>query len=178
MHDYLQTRFSIYPVPEAALTTNLVDFGSTGVKAVFTFPLPIEVLRAGIIVDTNDSALLDVGAGFTITVDKYVTPGTATGSVELGTLTSTVDRAVGVILYNSFSAGDADGEVAEDNSTRYESPRNNFDDGNKFIVNAGQQVVFEVTDAADTTGNGFVWIEYVQRPFAGSQISTAVEVTS
>lgn len=178
MHDYLNVRRAVYPADGAAITTNLVDFGgSTGVVAVQNFGGPIEVLMMGITVDDNE--LLDVGAGFSIALKKYLVPGSSTNAVTLGTITSTSDVAKGQVLYNRLQAGDEDGETAEDNSLRNESPRNNFDSGNKFIVKPGEQLVWDLTDAADTSGKGQVWVEYVERPMAGSELDDhATEVTS
>lgn len=164
MHDLLQVRTAVYPAVGAAITTDLVDFGgSTGVVAVMNFGVPIEVLRIGITVDDNE--LLDVGAGFSIAVKKYLIPGSSTDAVTLGTITSTSDVAKGSGLFNNLTTGDDNGETAEDNSTRNESPRNNFDDGNKFIIHPGEQLVWDLTDAADTSGKGQVWVQYVERPF-------------
>lgn len=164
MHDFLQKRVAVYPDKGAAVGTNLVDFGgATGVAAVMNFGVPIEVLRMGITVDNAET--LDVGAGFTMTLYKYLVPGDATSAVSLGTITSTADVAKGAGLYNNLNTGDVDGETAEDSTTRYESPRNNFDDGNKYIVVSGEQLVWDLTDAADTSGKGQVWVEYVERPF-------------
>lgn len=178
MHDLLQVRTAVYPAQGAAITTDLVDFGgSTGVVAVMNFGVPIEVIRMGLTVDDNE--LLDVGAGFSIALKKYLIPGSSTNAVTLGTITSTADVAKGDGLYNNLNTGDTDGETAEDGSLRHESPRNNFDDGNKFIVYPGQQLVFDLTDAADTSGKGNVWVQYVERPFAGvNELTGYTEVTA
>lgn len=179
MHDLLQVRTAVYPAVGAAVTTDLVDFGgSTGVVAVMNFGVPIEVLRMGITVD--DAETLDVGAGFSIALKKYLIPGSSTNAVTLGTITRGLDADVakGAGLYNNLDTGDTDGETGEDGELRNESPRNNFDDGNKFILEAGQQLVWDLTDAADTSGKGQVWVQYVERPFAGTQVpSDFVEVT-
>lgn len=177
MHDLLNKQIYVYPAVGAGITTDLVDFGgSTGVVAVMNFGGPVEVIRFGITVDDNE--LLDVGAGFALALKKYLVPGSSTNAVTLGTITSTADVAKGSGLYNDLKAGDDDGEAGEDGSVRHESPRNNYDDGNKFIVLAGEQLVFDLTDAADTSGKGQVWVEVVNRPFAGTDIATMTEVTA
>lgn len=176
MHDLNTIQARVYPEVGAAITTDLVDFGgSTGVVCVMNFASPIEVLRMGIVVDDNE--LLDVGAGFAIALKKYLIPGSSTNAVTLGTITrgTDADVAKGALLVNNLNTGDTNGETAEDNTTRFESPRNNFDDGNKFIVTPGQQLVWDLTDAADTSGKGQVFVEYVKRPFVPSQYT---EVTS
>lgn len=179
MHDYLNVKTAVYPAVGAAITTDLVDFGgSTGVVAVFNFGVPVEVLRIGLTVDDNE--LLDVGAGVVLSFQKYLIPGSSTNAVVLGTISSTADVAKGSGLYNNLNTGDADGETAEDGSLRNESPRNNFDSGNKYIIYPGEQLVVDLTDAADTSGKGQVWVQYVERPFAGTDITenAFTEVTS
>lgn len=179
MHDLLQVRTAVYPAVGAAVTTDLVDFGgSTGVVAVMNFGVPIEVIKFGLTVD--DAETLDVGAGFALALKKYLIPGSSTNAVTLGTITrgTDADVAKGDGLYNDLSDGDENGETAEDGTTRYESPRNNFDDGNKFIVKAGEQLVFDLTDAADTSGKGQVWVQYVERPFVTQDITGFTKVTT
>ena len=177
MHDFLQVRTAVYPQQGAAITTDLIDFGgATGVVAVMNFGTAIEVLRMGITVDDNE--LLDVGAGMSIALKKYLIPGSSTNAVSLGTITTTADVAKGDGLYNNLDTGDTDGETGEDGELRNESPRNNFDDGNKYIVYPGQQLVWDLTDAADTSGKGQVWVQYVERPFAGvNELTGYTEVT-
>jgi hypothetical protein len=176
MHDLLNVQTRVYPEVGAAITTDLVDFGgSTGVVAVMNFGAPIEVLAMGIVVDDNE--LLDVGNGFTITLKKYVVPGSSTNAVTLGTISSAADVAKGSVVINRLQAGDVDGETAEDGSIRYESPRNNVDGGNKFIVGFGEQLVWDLTDAADTSGKGQVFVQYVQLPMA-DYYTGVTEVTS
>lgn len=177
MHDLLQVDTRVYPEVGAGITTDLVDFGgSTGVVAVMNFGHPIEVLRMGLVVDDNE--LLDVGAGFAIALKKYLIPGSATDAVTLGTITRTADVPKGEIVINNLNTGDTDGETAEDGELRHESPRNNFDDGNKFIVGVGEQLVFDLTDAADTSGKGQVFVQYVKRPFPGPSTSGVNVVTA
>jgi hypothetical protein len=175
MHDYLQVRTKVFPSEEAALATNIVDFGATGaVKAVFNFSVPVEILKWGIVIDTAEGW---TGDGVVV-AEKYVTPGVNTNAVQLGTMTINGTYGAGSVFYNDLSLADEDGETAEDGSTRYESPRNNFDSGNKFILDAGQQFVVGVPSNAATTGQGHVFVQYVERPFAGVEIDGAVKVTS
>lgn len=180
MHDLLQVRTAVYPAVGAAITTDLVDFGgSTGVVAVMNFGVPIEVLRMGITVDTNE--LLDVGAGMTIKLQKYLVPGDSTDAVDLGTITTTSDVAKGSGLYNDLDTGTAQA-TAEDSSLRDVAPRwvfdtTNLDSTNKFILNSSEQLVWNLTDAADTSGKGQVWVQYVERPF-DIAVTDFTEVTS
>jgi hypothetical protein len=171
MHDLLNVHTRVYPEVGAAITTDLIDFGgSTGVVAVMNFGAPIEVIRMGIVVDDNE--LLDVGAGFSIALKKYLIPGSSTNAVTLGTITSTADVAKGDGLYNDFRLGDENGETAEDGELRYVSPRSESDiEDNDFVVLPGQQLVWDLTDAADTSGKGQVFVQYIERPFTGSDLT-------
>lgn len=161
MHDYLKVVTKVYPDQGAGVTTNLVDFGgATGVVAVQNFGVEVEVLGFGIAVDSAEA--LVVGTTFGIKLQKYLTPGSSTNAVDLGTITRSADVAAGYVVYNDLSLGDADGEVAEDGSKRNLAPR---DEGNnKFIVKQGEQLVWNLTDAADTSGKGQVFVRVVERP--------------
>lgn len=161
MHDYLKVVTKVYPDQGAGITTNLVDFGgSTGVVAVQNFGVEVEVIGFGIVVDDNE--VLDVGAGFGIKLQKYLVPGSSTDAVDLGTITRTADVAKGSVVYNDLSKGDEDGEVAEDGAKRNVAPRD--EQNNKFIVKQGEQIVWNLTDAADTSGKGQVFVRVVERP--------------
>ena len=123
---------------------------STGDKATFTFAQPVDVVGVGFIAD----ALLDVGAGFVFKFDRRVTAGSDTGrgDGDVGTLTNgTTDVVAGTVIYNDLAA--------------------------PVELNAGDQVVFEVTNVADTAGTGFAFIKYQRRPFVAGRIAKAVKVT-
>lgn len=170
MHDLLNVEIRTYPDVGAGVTTDLVDFGgSTGVVAVFNFPDPVEVKRFGLTVD--DSELLDVGAGVVLALKKYLIPGSSTNAVTLGTITSTADIAKGAGMYTEFDLGDENGETGEDGSLRNVAPRD--EDANIFIVNPGEQLVVDLTDAADTSGKGQVWVEVIHKGGFGAALVTA-----
>lgn len=182
MHDYLKIMRRVYPEVGAAVSTDLVDFGgATGVVAVMNFGGPIDVMRMGITIDNAEA--LDVGAGFTIKLQKYLVPGLATNAVDLGSISRTADVAAGGVVYNNFDSLPAT-QTAEDDTVRNVAPRTVFDttsldsEPGNFRVLPGEQLVWNLTDAADTTGKGQVWIEYVERPFAGSDIADAIKVQS
>ena len=164
MHDLLNVQTRVYPEVGAGVTTDLVDFaGSTGVCAVMNFAVPVEILRMGILVDDNE--LLDVGAGFSIKLWKYLVPGSATNAVSLGTITTTADVAKGSGLFNNLDVAIAAATGDDGVSVLQVAPRDQ--QSNKWIVTPGQQLVWDVTDVADTTGKGQVWVQYVEKPFIG-----------
>ena len=177
MHDLLNVKTAVYPSVGAGVTTDLVDFGgSTGVVAVMNFAAPIEVLRMGILVDDNE--LLDVGAGFAIKLWKYLVPGSSTNAVSLGTITSTTDVAKGSGLFNNLDLEIAASTGDDGVSVLHVAPRD--EQSNKWIVTPGQQLVWDLTDAADTSGKGQVWVQYVEKPFIGVDgvYSNYAEVTA
>ena len=164
MHDLLNVKTRVYPEVGAAITTDLVDFqAATGVVAVMNFAAPVEILRMGILVDDNE--LLDVGAGFSIKLWKYLVPGSSTSAVALGTITTTADVAKGSGLFNNLHVAIAQATGDDGVSLVNVAPRDEQD--NDWIVLPGQQVVWDITDAADTSGKGQVWVQYVERPFNG-----------
>lgn len=156
MHDLLNKRVSVYPVQGAALATNVVNFaGATGVIAVFNFGERVEVSRWGLIVDSA-SAPLTPGTGMVLTLKRYPIPGINTNAVTLSTLSLTANIAAGLGAYNDLSFPPV-AQTGEDNSVRYVAPR---DEGNNiFVVPEGQQLVIELTTAAQTQGKGQVWVE-------------------
>jgi hypothetical protein len=164
MHDLLNVRTAVYPAVGAGVTTDLVDFGGgTAVVAVMNFACPVEILRFGILVDDNE--LLDVGAGFALALKKYLVPGSSTNAVTLGTITSTADVAKGSGLFNNLALEIAAATGDDGVSVVHVPPRD--EQSNDFILTPGQQLVFEVTDSADTSGKGQVWVQYVEKPFIG-----------
>jgi hypothetical protein len=175
MHDLLNVRTAVYPDKGAGITTDLVDFGgATGVVAVMNFAVPVEVLRFGLLVDDNE--LLDVGAGVALALKKYLVPGSATNAVTLGTISSTVDVAKGSGLFNNLAVEIAAATGDDGVSVLNVAPRD--EQSNKFIVLPGQQLVFDLTDAADTSGKGQVWVQYVEKPFVDGAYSNYTEVTA
>ena len=178
MHDLLNVKTAVYPSVGAAVTTDIVDFaGSTGVCAVMNFGVPIEVLRMGITVDSNEA--LAVGTSFSIKLWKYLTPGSSTNAVSLGTISlGAVTVAADGIVYNNLDLEIAAASGDDGVSVVHVAPRD--EQSNKWIVLPGQQLVWDVTNVSDTTGKGQVWVQYVERPFTGNDLAavTSTEVTS
>lgn len=131
-----------------------IAVNSTGDKMTFTPGIPVNIVRWGIIAD----ALIDVGAGMTIKADLRPTAGSDSGrgDGDMGDITVTTDIAQGDGVYTE--------EVATPASTAV---------GAKGLVDPGEQVVFQVTDAADTAGTGIIFIEYEAEGFSGGLPATA-----
>jgi hypothetical protein len=120
-----------------------VALTSTGDKFTFTPCHPVDLIGFGIIGD----ALIDVGAGMTVKVDKRPTAGSDSGRG---------DGDIGSIVRGT----DADIAAGKGLFTRFTTPKE---------LNPGEQAVVEVTNAADTAGTGIVFLRYRKRPAAGSR---------
>ena len=131
-----------------------VTVNSTGDKMTFTPGRPVNIIRWGIIAD----ALIDVGAGMTIKADFRPTAGSDSGrgDGDVGDITTTSDIAQGKGLFTQDLSDDAT-EV-------------------KFQVDPGEQVVFQVTDAADTAGTGHIFVEYEEEGFSGGLPAPALSL--
>jgi len=159
MHDNLNLR---------AYQTASVSVASTGDKARFAPSYPIRVRRWGFI--NLDTGAVDVGAGLVVSLDKRPTTGSDTNRVELDTIsTGTTDVAVGKGLYSEFANGfNGQSVSAIDGSTINVAP-SHPDNVPPYPteVNPGQELVFEVKDAADTAGAAVeFFIHYEENPWA------------
>lgn len=136
------------------IESGIVALDGTGDVFTLTPGQPINIVRWGIIPTT----LLDVGASFAIKADFRPTAGSDSGrgDGDVGDISTTVDTALG--------AGDYTEAVAGDGVAGSKVP---------FQVDPGEQVVFQVTDAADTTGDGVIFVEYEEHPFVGDPNATA-----
>lgn len=143
---------------------NAVDAGytlnSTGDKAFWQPGQPVDILRWGIIAD----GLVDVGAGMTVKLDVRSTVGTDTGrgDGDGGDITITADIAAGDGIYTEELTAAA---ITASNPGILE-------------LDPGEEVVFQVTDAADTAGNGYFFIEYIELPFVGDTGVTAGDASN
>ncbi len=131
-----------------------VTLNSTGDKMTFTPAFPVNIVRWGIIAD----ALIDVGAGMTIKADWRPTAGSDSSRSDgtCGDITVTADISQGQGAYTE--------ECADPSTTAVPA---------KFSVDPGEQIVFQVTDAADTAGTGILFVEYEALPFVGDDNVTA-----
>ncbi len=136
-----------------------VNMDSTGDKMTFTPATPVNIVRWGVIADT----LIDVGAGMTIKADHRPTAGSdsSRGDGDVGDITVTADISQGTGAYTEECATAAGTAVP-----------------GKFEVDPGEQVVFQVTDAADTSGTGHIFVEYELLPFVGDSNVTAGEFSN
>ncbi len=132
-----------------------VAMTSLGDKMTFMQAVPVNIVRWGVIAN----ALIDVGAGFTIKGDHRPTAGSdaSRGDGDVGDVTVTTDIAQGKGVYTEECATPASPAVPT-----------------KFLLDPGEQVVFEVTDIADTAGTGFIFVEYEMEGFSGGLPAVAL----
>ena len=128
---------------------------STGDKAFWQPGQPVDIFRWGIIAD----GLVDVGVGLTVKLDVRPKVGTDTdrGDGDGGDITITADLAEGDGIYTEECTSAA---VTADSPGILE-------------LDPGEEIVFQVTDAADTAGTGYFFIEFYERPFVGDSNVTA-----
>ncbi len=132
-----------------------VGMTSLGDKMTFMQAVPVNIVRWGVIAN----ALIDVGAGFTIKGDFRPTAGSdaSRGDGDVGDITVTADIAQGKGIYTEECATAATPAVPT-----------------KFKLDPGEQVVFEVTDIADTAGTGMIFVEYELEGFSGGLPAVAL----
>ena len=145
-----------------------IVFTSTGSKWAFRTSRPIDIIRWGIIatVDINVGARLTVVADFRpkIGEDTGLINGEASGGmgvIDLGTSAvpahTTGDVAEGTGVYtNLVSSAGITLQSGASLQTKTEVP---------FQLDPGEEIIFAVDDAADTTGNGYMFVHFVPRGF-------------
>lgn len=110
---------------------------------------PVEIMRWGFIAD----ALVDVGAGMIVKLDKTNSAGTRDDG-GVGSITTTSDVAAEDGLY-----------------TENVSPLVTAHPTEPHKLIPGERVTFQITDAADTAGTFIPFIEYRKLPFVGDAAS-------
>lgn len=167
MSTTLGLRRTIVLGPDVAADAGF-DVSTTGDKAFYTPGQPVDIVRWGVIADD----LVDVGAGMTIKADHRPTVGSDTDRTDgtVGDITVTADIAAGKGAYTESFSG-SDGSTTTINSTGVGGQKREEAGQYGFEVDPGEQVVFQVTDAADTAGKVYIFIEVIEKPFVGGSES-------
>lgn len=135
---------------EEALHRSEVEGSASSLTAtadIFTFTPgePVDIVGWGIIVTTASQ----VGTGMTVKGDKRPTAGsdTSRGDGDVGSLVVAAgeDKAAGKGWYKRLTK--------------------------PVELNPGQELVIEVTNAADTAGAGYAFVRYTPRPMSGSRLN-------
>lgn len=173
-HDYVQKRVivsdTVLEKLTADRTTAPIDFTATAADIKFAFApgVPIDVMRFGVIAKT----LIDVGAGMVLTLGKTAVLTDLSAPTNVATLsTGTTDVAANKVIYRDVVTAVAQATASDGSLT-------NVKPTGPLEVNPGEAVIITLTDVADTAGTGWVFIEYVEKPFAGTRISNATKKTS
>ena len=148
-----------------------VVFTSTGVKAIFTAYAPLRLLKWGFLV--NDTAISQAsGSAFAMKLTKYPTSEATTNSSDIDTLTTAASQAfaIGTGGYREFFTASSKTSTPA-SQTSSAGPIGNTVPSNEagqaqFTLSVGQGVAINVTTAADTTGKGILFLEYVLLPIS------------
>lgn len=127
---------------------------SVGDTIIYRVNVPIKIVRFGVFVTTSiaDAA----GDGWIYALDRRITPGSDTGRVEVSRVTGAAveGQVAGKVLERSVGTA-ATSATGVDGSTVVSGG----DDGHE--CNVGDEIVFEVINAAATAGAGIPFFEYV-----------------
>lgn len=169
MHQYLKDAAVVSTTPiSTSGTPGVVVFTATAadVKMIFTPPRPIDVIRWGVIFTVAKDA-----TSMALTLSKRPIAGLAAGKTVISTLTDTAARAAGSVIYQepgSLATVAATQSTAEDGTLR------NVDPVGPYHVAMGQELSVELTDVADVSGQGYIFIEYQEYPFNVADVGAAV----
>lgn len=171
MHQYLKDAAVVSTTPiSTSGTPGVVVLTATAadVKFIFTPPRPIDVIRWGVIFTVAKDA-----TSMALTLSKRPIAGLAANKVVISTLIDTAARAAGSVIYQepgSLTTAAATQSVAEDGTLR------NVDPVGPYHVAQGQELSIELTDVADVSGQGYLFIEYQEYPFNVADVGTGVAV--
>ncbi len=126
--------------------TTLLAVDVTGDKWTWTPGTPVEIVRWGYIA----FVLIDVGTECIVKADKTNSAGTR-GDGDLG----------------SISTGSTDVAAQDGMYTENVSPGVTAHPTEHHKLIPGESITFQVTDAADTSGDAYFFIEYRKLPFVG-----------
>jgi hypothetical protein len=148
-----------------------VVFTSTGVKAIFTAVAPVRILKWGFLV--NDTAISQAsGSAMALKLTKYPTVGTTSGQSDVDTLTTAASQAfaLGTGGYREFFTASTSSTSTKSQVTNAGpiggTPNTVYSGQAQFTLSVGQGVAMNVTTAADTTGKGIIFLEYVLLPIS------------
>lgn len=169
MHDLLNVK--VYQ-------TASVAGESTGDKARWAPTHPLRILRWGY--QNLDDAIIDVGTQFKVALDWRPTVKSDTNRAEIDTIsTGTTDVPQGEGRFSDLVGGFSGSSTGSDGSTVYQAPSNDDQSApDGFKVYPGEELVFEVLDAADTDADEIqFFVEYVDLPWSLGRSATAPRFT-
>ena len=181
-HELIQTGWM-----ESAADSPNID--SAGAEVYFTRVGPWRPKR--IVIKTTTAVNPDNSVALDINIYKNVTAGSETNRVLLGTMrmlaanaTSTV---AGDLNFRDFHFDDADGETAEDGTTRYLAPESFYNpvsasaagsSKRKYDILIGESLQLELaTNAEADSGAVVTHVEYEQLPWTPANYSPDTTIT-
>lgn len=143
-----------------------VVFTSTGDKFIFSPGSPVRLLKWGLIVSTD---LVPVTQCL-ITLSRRPTAGSNSGRVAIDTLrTGTTNYVAGKGIYRDPFTASTKATIA-DQPTGFGPLGVNAPDQEsgqaQFVLKPGEEWVIDVTTAATTTGQGYLWLQYTLLPIS------------
>ena len=154
--------------------TGHIVFTTTGDKFSFRSSMPVDIIRWGFIatIDVNVGARLTIAANFRplIGEDTNLIAGEAEGGagvIDLGTSAvpahTTGDVLEGTGVYTDLvSSAGITLQASAALQTKTKVP---------FELDPGEEIVFAIDDAADTTGTGIMFVHYVPRGFHDNSLN-------
>lgn len=159
MHDLLHKRVKVSESATQTGANGPVVFTTTGDKYVITPGNPIGILRWGIIFSVAKDA-----SALVVTLATRPTAGSDTARVVSDTLTDTATaRAAGTSVERKITGTNPNQSTGSDGSKVNVGPLATLLGGGVIIL-PGQEAVFAVTTASASTGQGFLYAEYVEYP--------------
>lgn len=162
-HEMIQTRW----MASAADSPNI---DAAGGEVFFQWPHAAYIHRVAVMVTTAVNP--DNTEHLDIEVFRNPTAQSETGRVSLGVfrvmLANATNLAVGAIVYKDLHVDDADGETAEDGTTRNVAPEAIFDTaatGTKLknLIKVGESLQLELQASAEADSGAVVtWVEYTE----------------
>lgn len=154
MNELLQKRVVVSSLATATGSGGPVVFTSTGDKFIFTPANPSYALRWGIVWSVAKDA-----SSMVVTLSLRPTAGSDTNRAVIDTMTDALARAAGTATERKTLVGpNPNSSTGIDNSLVNVSP------GAIGAVFPGQQLIVAVTTAAGSTGQGYLYMEYVEKP--------------
>lgn len=166
MHEELQHRVVVTTAASPTGANGPVVFTTTGDKYIFTTAAPVRLRKWGIVVSTD---LVPVTQCL-LSLSKRPTAGSDTSRAVIDTLrTGTTSYVAGKGIYR-------DPFTASSSTTTQDQPSGAGPQGTTsplqklgqidFVLKPGEEWVVDVTTAATTTGQGYIWLEYALLPIS------------
>lgn len=176
MHDFLNKRTRVSESATATGSNGPVVLTTTGDKWIISPANPIAITRWGVILQTAKDA-----SAMVVTLETRITAGSDTGRVVSDTMTDTATaRAAGISLERRIAGTNPNQSTGSDGSIVNVAavPSGVYGDG--ITILPGQEAVFKVVTASASTGQGYLYAEYIEytsQPEFQTLQSTALNYT-